>query len=83
MSSSHGRWVWRKSSVSEANGNSDCVEVGRWQKSDSSQRDSNSECVEVACVQALTAVRDSKNAGGGMLTVSESSWQAFRASITH
>lgn len=28
MTSSQGRWAWRKSSFSEANGNSDCVEVG-------------------------------------------------------
>lgn len=29
MSSSHGRWVWRKASFSEGNGNSACVEVAR------------------------------------------------------
>jgi len=62
MTSSNGRWMWRKSSFSEANGNSDCVEVG-W-------------------ASAVTAVRDSKNPDGGMLTVSESAWHAFRASIT-
>ncbi|MPZ85667.1 MAG: DUF397 domain-containing protein [Actinophytocola sp.] len=28
MTSSHGRWVWRKSSVSNGSNNTDCVEIG-------------------------------------------------------
>ncbi len=52
---------WRKSSFSEANGNSDCVEVAK--------------------LPDVTAVRDSKNPEGGMLTVPESAWKALRASL--
>jgi hypothetical protein len=62
MTSSQERWVWRKSSYSEANGNSDCVEV--------------------AWTPATTVVRDSKNPDGGMLTIAESSWHAFRTAVT-
>ena len=53
--------VWRKSSFSEANGNSDCVEVA-WEPT-------------------LTALRDSKNPEGGMLTVPEAAWQVFRDTL--
>jgi hypothetical protein len=74
-------WVWRKSSFSQGNGNSDCVEVGRWRKSSFSQGNTNSDCVEVAKTSAVTAVRDSKNPEGGMLTLPESAWKALRASI--
>lgn len=63
MTSSNGRWAWRKSSFSEGNINSDCVEV--------------------AWISPVTAVRDSKNPAGGMLTVPESAWHAFRASIAN
>lgn len=60
MTSSPGRWVWRKSSFSNG-GNNACVEVG-W-------------------APGATAVRDSKNPGGGMLAVPESAWHAFRAKV--
>jgi hypothetical protein len=58
--------------------------MGRWtwRKSSFSQGDVNSSCVEVAWTPHMTAVRDSKNPDGGMLVVSESTWDAFRASIT-
>jgi hypothetical protein len=52
-----------------------------WRKSSFSQGGGNSACVEVAWAPSTTAVRDSKNPAGGMLTMSESSWQAFRAAI--
>lgn len=78
----HGRWVWRKSSYSEGNGNSDCVEVGHWRKSTYSQGNTNSACVEVAWASRVTAVRDSKNPDGGVLTIPEDSWHAFRASVS-
>lgn len=81
MTSSRGTRVWRKSSFSEANGNSDCVEVGHWRKSSFSQGGENSDCVEVGFASDLTAMRDSKNPDGGMLTVPETAWRAFRAKL--
>lgn len=39
MNSSHGSWVWRKSSFSQGDGNSDCVEVA-WALSVTAMRDS-------------------------------------------
>ena len=74
-------WVWRKSSFSQGNGNSDCVEVGRRRKSSFSEASGNSDCVEIAKTLAVTAVRDSKNPEGGMLTLPEPAWKALRASI--
>jgi len=56
------RWAWRKSSFSQGNTNSDCVEVS-W-------------------TSPVTAVRDSKNPEGGILTVPESAWHVFRASVS-
>lgn len=79
MTSSHGRWVWRKSSFSEGNGNSDCVEVGHWRKSSYSNGNGNSTCVEVGFAAGeVTGLRDSKNPDGGMLTVPAASWERFR-----
>lgn len=57
-----GRWAWRKSSYSEANGNSDCVEVGY-------------------AAGDVTALRDSKNPDGGMLTVPTAGWVALRRTL--
>lgn len=82
MNSSHGQWVWRKSSFSESNANSDCVEVGHWRKSTFSQGNGNSACVEVAWAPQATALRDSKNPDGGMLLLPERAWIAFRTSVT-
>jgi hypothetical protein len=79
MTSSPGGWVWRKSSFSEGNGNSDCVEVGRWRKSSFSEGNGNSSCVEVAWTSPIIALRDPD---GGMLTVPAAGWHLFRASIT-
>ena len=59
-------WRWRKATFSEANGNSDCVELG-WRKSSFSQANGNSNCVELA--STVDAVRDSKNPAGPVLTV--------------
>ncbi len=52
-----------------------------WRKSSFSQGNTNSDCVEIAKTSDTTAVRDSKNPDGGMLTVPESAWKALRASL--
>ena len=52
-----------------------------WRKSSFSEGNANSDCVEVAWVPHATAVRDSKNPDGGMLTVPETAWRAFRDAI--
>jgi hypothetical protein len=49
----------------------------KWRKSSFSQGSGNSDCVEVAWAPVGAAVRDSKNPGGGMLTVPEAAWRAF------
>lgn len=82
MASPYGSWIWRKSSFSESNGNSDCVEVGHWRKSTFSQGNGNSACVEVGFTPDRTAVRDSKNPEGGMLTLPEPAWHTFRTTLT-
>ncbi len=79
MNSSQGQWAWRKSSFSQGNTNSACVEVGQWRKSSFSEGNTNSACVEVGWASSVTAVRDSKNPDGGMLTIPETAWHAFRA----
>ena len=49
-----------------------------WRKSSRSGAGGN-ECVEVAYVAGATALRDSKNAGGGVLFLPLDGWHAFRA----
>ena len=46
-----------------------------WRKSSYSGSDTN--CVEVAPMPGATAVRDSKDRGGGSLAVSRAAWMAF------
>jgi len=53
----------------------------KWRKSSFSNGGGNSSCVEVGWAAGTTAVRDSKNPGGGMLAVPESAWHAFRAKV--
>jgi hypothetical protein len=81
MTNSHGRWVWRKSSFSEGTNNSDCVEVGHWRKSSFSEGGADSSCVEVGLGPDLTAIRDTKNPDGGMLTLSSTAWDTFRTVV--
>ncbi|MFL6118282.1 DUF397 domain-containing protein [Actinophytocola sp.] len=65
---------WRKSSRSSSAPN--CVEVA-WVWRKSSRSTSAANCVEVASGGAVTAVRDSKNTSGPILTFPVSSWAAF------
>jgi uncharacterized protein DUF397 len=81
MISSHGEWVWRKSSFSQGAENSDCVEVGHWCKSTYSEANGNSDCVEVGFGLDVTAIRDSKNPDGGMLALSTPVWDRFRSAV--
>jgi hypothetical protein len=68
------RAEWRKSSRSSSGPN--CVEVA-WVWRKSSRSTSAANCVEVASAGALTAVRDSKNASGPVLSFPITSWEAF------
>lgn len=76
------RASWRKSSRSNGNGGSNCVEVAcihdaPWRKSSRSNGNGGSACVEVAPWQAVVAVRDSKLPTSGdfpMLSMSQSDW---------
>jgi hypothetical protein len=81
MTSVTGRWVWRKSSYSNGNGNSDCVEIGHWRKSSFSEANGNSDCVEVGFAAEVTGLRDSKNPDGGLLTVPATGWESFRRTL--
>ncbi|MER6525552.1 DUF397 domain-containing protein [Streptomyces sp. NPDC001508] len=76
--------VWRKSSYSSTNGG-ECVEcaalgTAAWRKS-SYSGSSGGECVEVADLNALVAVRDSKNPGAGRFGVAPQAWGAFLRSV--
>jgi Domain of unknown function (DUF397) len=65
---------WRKSSRSTSAPN--CVEVA-WVWRKSSRSSSAPNCVEVAVRGPVTAVRDSKNASGPVLSFPISAWEAF------
>lgn len=81
IDSSLGLWreaEFRKSSFS-GGANSSCVELA-WRKA-SFSGGQNSSCVEVARVEALFGLRDSKNVGGPVLMLGESSGQAFLAAV--
>nr|WP_052478944.1 DUF397 domain-containing protein [Kibdelosporangium sp. MJ126-NF4]CEL21424.1 hypothetical protein [Kibdelosporangium sp. MJ126-NF4]CTQ96009.1 hypothetical protein [Kibdelosporangium sp. MJ126-NF4] len=69
-------FTWRKSSFS--GGDSDCVEVG-WRKSSFSGQKAN--CVELAWPGGFVAVRDSKNPGGGHLTVPAFAFAQLRSAL--
>ena len=53
----------------------------KWRKSSFSESNANSDCVEIAKTPEVTAVRDSKNPDGGLLTLPESAWKALRSSL--
>ena len=50
-----------------------------WRKS--SHSTGVNECIEVAGIGAAYAVRDSKNPGGGHLTIDQATWKAFLTDI--
>ncbi|WP_078854584.1 DUF397 domain-containing protein [Streptomyces sp. NRRL F-5135] len=51
-------------------------EEARWYKS-SHSGGSGTECVEVAALVGRTAIRDSKDPGGGLIAVPRDVWQGF------
>lgn len=51
-----------------------------WRKS--SRSGAANDCVEVAYAPGATALRDSKNAGGGVLLLSPKGWQTFLETIS-
>jgi uncharacterized protein DUF397 len=53
----------------------------RWRKSSVSAGGTNDECVEVALVGQVTALRDSKNPGGGVLLLPTDTWAALRTHL--
>ncbi|WP_327385258.1 MULTISPECIES: DUF397 domain-containing protein [unclassified Streptomyces] len=75
---------WRKSSYSGGTGG-DCVECAplgpaAWRKASYSSTNGG-ECVEVAAQPCTVAVRDSKNPGGPVFTVTAAAFTAFVRSL--
>jgi hypothetical protein len=71
-----GNVTWRQASYSGGNGGN-CVEVGVWRKA-SHSGDNGGACVEVpATLEALVAVRDSKDPNGSKLSFTPSAWRSF------
>ena len=52
-----------------------------WRKS--SYSNAGNQCVEVAQIGAAVAVRDSKNPGGGHLTLDAAGWKALLDRVKH
>ena len=52
-----------------------------WRKSSRSGNGSDGNCVEVAFAGPAVAVRDSKNASGPFLALSDNSWHLFLANL--
>jgi hypothetical protein len=80
--------AWRKSTYSGGNsGGQECVEIAElrgaeWQKSSYSGGNSGGqECVEVAGLEAVAAVRDSKDPEGPALVFAADAWAAFVAEV--
>lgn len=79
--------LWFRSSYSNGDGG-ECVEIARdfpgaarWRKSTYSNGDGG-HCVEVADgVPGLVPVRDSKNPGGPVITLTPTTWAAFVDSL--
>ncbi|MCL6734665.1 DUF397 domain-containing protein [Streptomyces neyagawaensis] len=76
---------WRKSSYSGDTGGQcvECAPLGTAQWIKSSHSSSNGgECVEVAPLTPHIAIRDSKNPGGGILTLSAAAFSAFLGHVS-
>ncbi|MFF4432127.1 DUF397 domain-containing protein [Streptomyces sp. NPDC001513] len=76
--------LWRKSSYSGSSGG-DCVEcaplgTAAWRKA-SYSGGTGGDCVEVAAQPCQVAVRDSKNSGGPVFTVTAAAFGAFVRSL--
>ncbi|MFG2492883.1 DUF397 domain-containing protein [Streptomyces caniferus] len=77
-----GDLAWFKSSYSSDEGGN-CVEVAYdWRKSTYSASEGGN-CLEVATCPHAIHVRDSKNPGGPILTLSATAWAAFLADVAH
>ncbi|MFF2792554.1 DUF397 domain-containing protein [Streptomyces sp. NPDC058049] len=75
---------WRKSSYSGTNGG-ECIEcaplgTAAWRKA-SYSGNTGGECVEVAAQPCEVAVRDSKNPGGPVFTVTAAAFTTFVRSL--
>lgn len=74
--------TWFKSSYSGSQGG-DCIEVAYdWHKSTYSGS-AGGDCVEVATCPHAIHIRDSKNPGGPILTLSAAAWSAFLADVAN
>ncbi|MGW8974601.1 DUF397 domain-containing protein [Streptomyces platensis] len=74
--------TWFKSSYSGSQGG-DCIEVAYdWHKSTHSGS-AGGNCVEVATCPHAIHIRDSKNPGGPILTLSAATWSAFLADVAN
>ncbi len=76
--------LWRKSSYSGSSGG-DCIECAplgslAWRKA-SYSGNTGGDCVEVAAQPCEVAVRDSKNPGGPVFTVTAEAFGAFVRSL--
>lgn len=58
------------------------LEDARWRRSSRSSDGGNADCVEVAFLGAQTAVRDSKNPDGPVLTIPLMCWVAFLGTLS-
>ncbi len=75
-----GHVTWRTSSYTGGNGGN-CVEVGVWREASYSGSDGGG-CVEVTqALDAVVAVRDSKDPDGSKLAFSPAEWRAFVAGV--
>ncbi|MFE1768173.1 DUF397 domain-containing protein [Streptomyces angustmyceticus] len=75
-----GDLAWFKSSYSGSEGG-DCLEVAYdWSKSTYSGS-AGGNCLEVATCPHAIHVRDSKNPGGPILTLSATAWASFLADV--
>ncbi|MEI5134393.1 DUF397 domain-containing protein [Streptomyces libani] len=73
---------WFKSSYSGSAGG-DCIEVAYEWRTSSHSASAGGNCVEVATCPHAIHIRDSKNPGGPILTLSAAAWSAFLADVAN